>query len=764
MTEFLIYQGKTAIALAVFYLFYRLLLSKETFHRFNRIVLLGTAALSFVLPLCVITIRKVVTLPYTPVADEQAKTVLEMATTVTETASTPVWPAIICGIFVLGALTVLSMAVISIFKVKAIINSGEHQTLESGETLVITTDNTAPFSWMKYIVISREDYESGYSHILTHEKAHIALRHSWDLLFVDMITALQWFNPAIWMLKSDLRALHEFEADDAVLRSGANIKEYQYLLIRKAVSKSGYSVANSFNHSTLKARITMMLNKKSSRMSVWKALYVIPLVGISLAATAETKVDYQYEGLQPEAVADTLKGKDSEKSFPENPFTKKNLREGRFIVDKENNTVTLNYFDNNCKELQVCYTGLDLNQNIYMHNGAIVTKEMQNKAAHDDPDAVVIVAYLKDDNRVSAAITTSGPYVSGKIDVVREQIEVNTNDLVIIVNGKRMPEGFDLNTIPSSDITSMQVLKNEEALKEYETDKGVIVITTDPSKKNEEKPVPDVYINGKKASSEDIAALPANPKGHVEADGTIWITTEENPKEEKKVTPFHQIAQKPTFNGGDANEFSKWVNQNLRYPEKCRQSKVQGRVTLQFTVTETGKVADVKVLRGVNPEIDKEAARVVSESPDWTPGRNENGETVPVTYTFPVIFRLPETAAEPEKKDEEKTKKVVPFQYAAQKPTFNGGDANEFSKWVSENVRYPDKCRQSKVQGRVALQFTVTETGKVADVKVLRGVNPEIDKEAARVVSESPDWTPGRNENGEIVPVSYVFPVIFKLP
>ena len=376
-------------------------------------------------------------------------------------------------------------------------------------------------------------------------------------------------------------------------------------------------------------------------MSVWKALYVIPLVGISLAATAETKVDYQYEGLQPEAVADTLTGKDSEKSFPENPFTKKNLREGRFIVDKANNTVTLIYFDNNCKELQVCYTGLDLNQNIYMHNGAIVTKEMQNKAAHDDPDAVVIVAYLKDDNRVSAAITTSGPYVSGKIDVVQVQIDVNTNDPVIVVNGERMPEGFDLNTIPSSEITSMQVLKNEEALKEYETDKGVIVITTDPSKKNEEKPVPDVYINGKKASSEDIAALPANPKGHVEADGTIWITTEENPKEEKKVTPFHQIAQKPTFNGGDANEFSKWVNENVRYPDKCRQSKVQGRVTLQFTVTETGKVADVKVLRGVNPELDKEATRVVSEAPDWTPGRNENGEIVPVSYVFPVIFQLP---------------------------------------------------------------------------------------------------------------------------
>jgi len=543
MTDFLIYQGKAAIALAVFYMFYRLLLSKETFHRFNRIVLLGTAALSFILPLCVITLKKVVVLPAITASSETiVGDVAETAAMVPE-ISEPIWPVILCSLFAFGALAVLVHVAISIIGIRRIIRSGSHEALESGENLVITETDTAPFSWMKYIVISREDYESGYSQILTHEKAHIALRHSWDILFVDMITALQWFNPAIWMLKADLRALHEFEADDAVLRSGVNIREYQYLLIRKAVSKSGYSVANSFNHSTLKARITMMLNKKSSRMSVWKALYVIPLVGISLAATAETKVDYQYEDQQPAAMADTLKGKDSEKSFPEpeKPFTKKNLREGRFIVDKENNTVTLIYFDNNCKELQVCYTGLDLNQNIYMHNGAIVTKEMLDKAAHDDPDAVVIVAYLKDDNRVSAAITTTGPYVTGTVNVNQED------------------EGFRLKS----------AIKVREAV------------------------------------------------------------------------PFHQAAQQPTFNGGNANEFSKWVSENVIYPEKCRQSKVQGRVTLQFTVTETGKVTDVKVLRGVNAELDKEAIRVVSESPLWTPGTNKNGEIVPISYVFPVIFQLP---------------------------------------------------------------------------------------------------------------------------
>ncbi len=568
MTDFLIYQGKAAIALAVFYMFYRLLLSKETFHRFNRIVLLGTAALSFILPLCVITFVKVVVLPAMTTSSETVLgEVAGTAVTMVPETSEPIWPIILCIIFCIGALTVLTNTVISIIGIRRIISSGSSQTLESGETLIITETDTAPFSWMKYIVISREDYESGYSQILTHEKAHIALRHSSDILFVDMITTLQWFNPAIWMLKADLRALHEFEADDAVLRSGANIKEYQYLLIRKAVSKSGYSVANSFNHSTLKARITMMLNKKSSRMSAWKALYVIPLVGISLAATAETKVDYQYEDQQPEATADTLKarvvkvhntpdGKDNKNSFRE-----KNLSEGRFIIDEEAGSVTMIYFDHNGNELRSQIKGMKLDHDIYLHNGNMATPGVVEECLKEE-DAVLLTAYLKNDKKIRGVVTPNNNYATGTWDVNKP---------------------FD----------------------EQET----------------------VYHKDGKA---------------YKVRGGKYIEIEESQKsEEKKVIPFQLVAQQPGFNGGDANEFSKWVSENVRYPEKCRQSRVQGRVTLQFTVTEEGKVRDVKVLRSVNDEMDKEAVRVISESPLWTPGRDANGEIVPVSYTFPVIFSLP---------------------------------------------------------------------------------------------------------------------------
>ena len=604
MTEFLIYQVKAAIALAVFYMFYRLLLSKETFHRFNRIVLLGTAALSFVLPLCVITFKEVVVVP-TMTASSETFTgeVAGTAAMVPEVAE-PIWPVILCSLFALGALAVLIHVVISIIGIRRMIRSGNSQALESGETLIITETDTAPFSWMKYIVISREDYESGYSQILTHEKAHIALRHSWDILFADMITALQWFNPAIWMLKADLRALHEFEADDAVLRSGANIKEYQYLLIRKAVSKSGYSVANSFNHSTLKARITMMLNKKSSRMSAWKALYVIPLVGISLAATAETKVDYIYK--KPEVQSDTTGHKVIElrgyhKEDGEKSWRKTNAREMVIMTDEKAKTVTIKYLNSKFESEEKVFTGIDFNNDVWLTNSSVITKDLADKMLKQD-EVVYASRYLDNGKKVNVVLLPTLEVNVVKLD------ELEPKPLYV-VDGIPMDNKFNIESIKPEEIKEITVLKDDNAAGKYgEAAKdGVIEITLKKGDANEEKPAPDIYINSKKA------------------------------------IPFQQVAQKPGFNGGDANEFSKYVAQNVVYPESCRQSKIEGRVILEFTVTETGEVGDIRILRSVNSDLDREAVRVVAQSPIWTPGRDENGKVVPVKYTFPVIFKLPDS-------------------------------------------------------------------------------------------------------------------------
>ena len=283
---FLIYDAKVAVALLVFYLFYRFLLKKETFHRFNRFVLVGTAVLSFLLPLCIITIHKpmemepVVPEPVVVAADMAAQEPVPLVE-----PNLPWWPVALTILFWAGVAFVLARVLISILSILRIIRQGEPVREEDGSRILVTERDIDPFSWMKSIVLSRKDWEIPHESILAHEKAHIAYGHSIEILLVDVLSALQWFNPAIWMLRADLKELHEYEADDAVLRAGADLREYQYLLIRKAVSKSGYSVANSFNHSILKNRITMMSKSRSPLSRGLRALGLLPLVG-ALAAPA----------------------------------------------------------------------------------------------------------------------------------------------------------------------------------------------------------------------------------------------------------------------------------------------------------------------------------------------------------------------------------------------------------------------------------------------------------------------------------------------
>ena len=287
MMEFLIYDGKVAVALLVFYLFYRFLLKKETFHRFNRVVLVGTAVLSFLLPLCIITIRK----PFEPGAlvREMTADEIALAPVVSVEDTFPSLPVLLLIVlFWAGAAFVLVRVIVSIVSIWKIIRERELVQEEDSCKIIVTERDIDPFSWMKYIVLSRKDWEGNHASILLHEKAHINYGHSVELLLVDLLSVLQWFNPAFWMLRADLRELHEYEADDAVLRAGTDIKEYQYLLIRKAVGKSGYSVANSFNHSILKNRITMMSKSKSPLSRGWRVLYLLPLVCLGIGLNART--------------------------------------------------------------------------------------------------------------------------------------------------------------------------------------------------------------------------------------------------------------------------------------------------------------------------------------------------------------------------------------------------------------------------------------------------------------------------------------------
>ena len=303
MTDFLIYDLKVALLIAVFYMFYRLMLAHETFHRVNRIVLLLTAVASYVLPLCVITYHKTVVMHQAPLV-----TIGDLQATVYEPSSTPWWQVALPILFIIGASIALGHTLCSLFRIIRLINHSEQHPQDDG-TIVCVTGNAAisPFSWMHYIVMNRSDYETRDAAILAHERGHIRLRHSWDLILVDTLTALQWFNPAIWMLRSDLRAIHEYEADGAVLSQGINARQYQYLLITKAGGIGGYSLANGITHSALKNRITMMTNKTSKSSHLLKLLALLPIVGVTLALNAETVKDYVYD--EPQKQVPVKKGR-----------------------------------------------------------------------------------------------------------------------------------------------------------------------------------------------------------------------------------------------------------------------------------------------------------------------------------------------------------------------------------------------------------------------------------------------------------------------
>lgn len=142
----------------------------------------------------------------------------------------------------------------------------------------------------------------------------------------------------------------------------------------------------------------------------------------------------------------------------------------------------------------------------------------------------------------------------------------------------------------------------------------------------------DLKVETELINLEDDVNLGVEMKDYIEQEVEEEVVEEE-------VIPFALVQDKPKFMNGDANAFSKWVNERLEYPEIAKENNIQGRVMISFKVGTDGKVSDVKVLRGVDPSLDKEAVRVVSQSPKWTPGKQRD-RAVAVTYTFPVIFQL----------------------------------------------------------------------------------------------------------------------------
>ncbi|MBR6249700.1 MAG: M56 family metallopeptidase [Bacteroidales bacterium] len=428
----IIYSLKVATFLVVFYLLFKWIMSRETIHRANRILLLGSIALAFVLPLCSLSIN-VASVENPTMVLSQSVVMLEEVIVGTNHASSFDWQTLVIALYGVGVAFCAVRMLLSIISVLKIIRKGTSMPYSDGIQLIVTDDNQEPFSWFNHIIISKKDYEENAAEILTHERAHVQCLHSVDVLWCDVLCCLQWFNPAMWLLRRELCAVHEYEADKAVLDSGINAKQYQILLIKKAAGAKWYSIANSFNHSKLKYRITMMSRRKSSRWTLAKALYVLPIAAFAMVAFAQIS----------------------------------------------------------CSE---------------------------NK----DEDS----------------------------------------------------ENID------SEITSPEDLVDAKAIEVK--------------------------------------------------DGKIYKSPEDE--------IFKIVEDMPKYPGGQ-EALQIYLSEQVKYPENAIKRQVEGRVFVSFVIDKEGYVTDVKMAKGVDPDLDAEAMRVVASMPQWTPGK-QRGIPVAVSFTIPINFKL----------------------------------------------------------------------------------------------------------------------------
>lgn len=289
----------SAVSLALFYLFYKWLLSRDTLHRFNRVVLLVVLVLSVVLP--------AVHLDLGTRAADFAQMLEELVVTPNDEAypqpaaspkPSPEGKGFLSPLFQEGTgeaiLLILYLAGVVFFLVRlgvgivrnVRLGRRDSTRLDDGNRLVLHDGNYAPFSWMHTIVVSHKDYDANAPMILAHEREHIRLGHSWDILLCQLCTAFQWFNPAAWLVGRELRAVHEYEADEAMLRSGTDARHYQMKLIETALGARFNSIANNFTNCSTKKRILMMMKKQTSPWARLKVLYVLPVAAFVLLAAS----------------------------------------------------------------------------------------------------------------------------------------------------------------------------------------------------------------------------------------------------------------------------------------------------------------------------------------------------------------------------------------------------------------------------------------------------------------------------------------------
>ena len=466
MESLLFYLLRASIVMAVFYGFYKLLFGRNTFHKSNRALLILIVVITSILPLFSFNLLSNINLPESEanLLDLSKLQIIEQVGNFEQKATFP-WIPFLLILFVAGMLFTFIRYIIGINQIWKIIASSEKQFISNSEkqfisnnaVLCITDKNISPFSWWTYIVISRKDYTQDNSQtILSHEKAHIHMNHSMDMILFDLFTIFFWFNPFSWLLKREIQTVHEYMADEQVLNNGIDAKQYQYLLIRKSVGEHKFALANNFRERNLHKRITMMTKTKTSKRMKWNYAFALPVLFLSITALSAPKLNAKVVASDPPVKIEIVGHNNDTTTIETDPQIKSETKgeiKGITTIAKNGESKIL-----------------------YIYDGVKMSNEEIGKI---NPNNIADITVIKDKSAVEmyGKEGQDGVIIINSKDAPKESV-IEKKPLIII-DGEKMPLGYELNTIKPFDIESISVLKDGGALEQYgeEGRNGVIVIT-----------------------------------------------------------------------------------------------------------------------------------------------------------------------------------------------------------------------------------------------------------------------------------------------
>ena len=596
----LLYSIKSAIVLTLLYLPYMLMLRRESFFRFNRMVLLGILLLSLTLPLCNVSWMS---LDHQPVVQAAQVQMLELGIPVHVLPEVMVLPEgtampeasrfsvfmIVSLIYIIGMALLLVVRLWQVGRLQFGLRRGAlWQQEEQGIRVYCHAEDVAPFSWMRSIVISQDDYDEAGREIMLHEMGHIRACHSWDVVLLTLVQMVQWWNPLVYVLGISLRDVHEYEADDYVLRQGVSAQAYQLLIIKKAVGSGSYAFANSFKHSLTKKRITMMQKIKSNPWMRSKALYVIPVAALALSAFATPKFVAPIEG-----AVSKLEGK-----VTENSSNLQASEEKRKVVElKEAPRIIVDGKEMAPKEAMKAVQG----------------KEIQNSLTTQPDGSEALSIKTRPEE---ALIVLNGKVLETKaIDVTSEE------QLSKLLN------------INPEEIESIACLQKDAATAKWgdKGSNGAIVITTKAAKKATQPSNRDVAVQNPDSIYNVVAVNASFPGGD---EGCFKFIAEK--------MRYPKLCQEYGVQGRVNISFV--VNKDGSITD-IKKLRAPGHVLTADEVASYKKdhpdsTEKLEVGQDLGDLLYEEGVRVLKQMPKWKPAQDKDGNIVRSRFNLPIQYRL----------------------------------------------------------------------------------------------------------------------------